>query len=202
MRLATTPAILLFVMLLAGTAHAVVSPVDMALFISSGSPGTYAEIGDAGDRLSPQPIAGVDITGITGTIGEGDDFADAFKFFFPGGDVAFVGVALFESQAIALPLELFQPSTPAIPPDPVTPDSIGAGQIGFFDLPAGNYIVETTFRVDPPFSIGVFTLNPDGSLGPPTIILPPAAVPAPASAVLVVLGIVAVWRARRRSRSC
>jgi hypothetical protein len=199
MRFEAITGAILSVVLLTGPAHAILIPLDEALIVSPSSPGAYTEVGDAGDRFSPQAITGVDVTGIAGDIGSAGDPVDAFKFFFAGGDVVFVGTALVGPGLIPLPLSLFFPPDPVFPPDPITPDTTGPGTIGFFGLAAGDYIIEATFLADPPFSIGVFTLNPDGSLGPPTIILPPrVTVPAPASALLLTLGIAGLWRASRR----
>jgi hypothetical protein len=197
MRLEAITGAILSVVLLAGPAHAILIPLDEALIVSPSSPGAYTEVGDAGDRFSPQAITGADVTGIAGDIGSEGDPVDAFKFFFAGGDVVFVGTALVGPGLIPLPLGLYPPD----PIAPITPGTTGPGIIGFFGLAAGDYIIEATFLADPPFSIGVFTLNPDGSPGPPTIILPPrVTVPAPASALLLILGIAGLWRASRRLR--
>jgi len=168
--------------------------------------GTYAEVGDAGDHSTPQAIAGVDISTITGDVGGAGDPSDAFRFFFAGGGIAFVGTATFPttpttSDLIPLPLSLFPDL--GHPPDPAKPDfeDLAGSVIGFLALGAGNYIIEGTYLTDPPFTIQVFTINPDGS--PDTslqLLQPPTAVPGPASALVLALGLVGLWTAGRSFR--
>lgn len=200
-RLSATITAILLVLSSAPATHAFTVGAGTVVPASPG--GTYAEVSDAGDRSSPQAIAGVDISTITGDVGGVGDPSDAFRFFFAGGGIAFVGTATFPPTGglIPLPLDLFPDL--GFPPDPITPDfgSFGVGVIGFLALAAGNYIIEGTYLTDPPFTIQVFDINPDGSPGITLQVLqPPTAVTSPGSAVLLALGLVGLWRAGRPLR--
>jgi hypothetical protein len=175
---------------LASVAHGIALPQSQLLQLDLTSSGNiYTEVGDAGDRLNPQSITGSNINQIVGNIGGVNDPTDAFKFFFAGGDIQFIGAAFHDSLvAIPLPLDLFNA---AFPPDPITPTSSDVGSITFLGLLAGNYIIEANFAVDPPFSIGI--LNPTTG-GPQSISAP---VPEPGSLALVLAGLVGLWSVRR-----
>jgi hypothetical protein len=61
----------------------------------------FAEVGDAGDFLSPQDVVGTGLSAITGNIGD-TDTVDAFRFYFGGGPLAII--ASLDSDGTGLPI--------------------------------------------------------------------------------------------------
>jgi hypothetical protein len=157
------------------------------------SPIFYQEIGDAGDRFSPQPIgpAGTPFSGFSGNIGDGTDFADSYSFFFAGGDLfAKTSVQIAANTFEPLLASVFIPTEPVIPTDPIIPiySSSNTGVVGW-NLAPGNYILETFYKVgDPPISSAVFMLNPDTTTNPtPAVVTAP--IPEPHTWALLVTGL-------------
>lgn len=156
----------------------------------------YAEVGDAGDNLNPQSVVGSNITSITGDVGIPTDPMDAFKFFFAGGPITFIGNVTVGSGGdpvviVPLDLTLFDALQPA---DPMTPSSFGPGMLNFSSLAAGNYIIAATLPdADPPFTIGMFT---GPTTGVPQVVSAPT--PEPGSLLHLSAGLLGFWGARRR----
>jgi hypothetical protein len=193
-----------------------VSPPAAAFFASPGdfvvpsSFNLYQEVGDAGPRSSPQSLAppGVQYNGIKGTIGEGLDTRDAYKFFFGGGDlwmrtsVDVPGPPIIISVASVSPLSsipvvasLFTESQVFIAPfEASLEDGLAAWHLG-----AGNYIVEYVFELfDPPISSAVFTIDPRGNpTAPAAVITAPQAVPEPAPLALALVALLGLSFVRR-----
>ena len=95
---------------------------------------------------------------IVGNIGGLDYPNDAFKFFFAGGDIQFMGAAFLGNDSlVAVPifLDLFNA---ALPPSPIAPTSSDVGSITFLGLLAGNYIIEANSAFDPPFPSSASTM--------------------------------------------
>jgi hypothetical protein len=176
-------------------------PVAADVILSSG---IYQETGDAGDRFSPQAIgpAGTLFSGISGNIGNGTDFADAYEFFFAGGNL-FAKTSVETSPGVfETLLATLYPSDPIIPTDPISPiySNLDTGVAGW-NLVARNYIIEFSYLgiIDPPISSGLFTLNPDTTTNPtPAVITAP--IPEPHTWALLVTELMGFTTAVRQKR--
>lgn len=168
-------------------AEASTSPGPIVSLLDNCPGPVHTEIGDAGDHTSPQDIAAT-VCRINGTIGsvgpafalsggnalpaaDGFDPVDAFRFYFAGGDIRFIGAVFLSNgtgpsngSATAIPLPLWLYDN-----DGIIRGYAASGDMTFIGLAAGVYIIEGTFLTDPPFSIGILT--PDGLT--PVFITPP-----------------------------
>ena len=67
---------------------------------------------------------------------------DAFKFFFDGGAITFIGNAIIGSGDLAISVPLGLNLSDALwPSDPITPTSSTAGMLNFSSIATGNYII-------------------------------------------------------------
>lgn len=166
-------------------AHAAFLPISSVGFEFAAASGnnSYAEVEDAGDLFAPQDVTGADINRITGTIGDADG-VDAFRFFFAGGSIGFVGHVVINDVALALALRLLAAS-PSGPGGPIP--------IPYPNLRPGNYILKATIdAIDPPFTITI--VDPETG-GPQTVSAP---IPEPATIALCGLGLAGLGAVRRR----
>ncbi|MCU0922137.1 MAG: hypothetical protein MUE63_07240 [Xanthomonadales bacterium] len=167
----------------------------------------YTEVGDAGDFLNPQNVAGSAITRIEGTIG-GDDEVDAFRFYFSGGPLMIQARANvnpdpdFEPTWVALSVALFREQALAHEPcSPLNPCTSAVGELDLWNaqLVAGNYVLGACYppnpclASDPPFSFDL-QYPSTGELGTP--------LPEPPLLPLLALGLAALLTQRSRLGSC
>ncbi|MGY6276157.1 PEP-CTERM sorting domain-containing protein [Methylomonas sp. MgM2] len=153
----------------------------------------FAENGDAGDVYSAQAITGA-YQGFAGNL-DVDDTADAFLFYFAGGDFGATGL-FYPGDPIspeALFFALFYPPDPILPTDPIAPIATADanGLLSVLNLAAGNYIIEAALSpaFDPPFTIQL--IGP--TTAQPITVTAPTSVPEPATWTLIALGILG-WR--------
>jgi hypothetical protein len=162
------------------SALALALPNAHAAFLPATS---YTEAGDAGDRFAPQDVTGTGINRITGTIGDADG-VDAFRFFFAGGSIDFIGQVIIDDVALPLVLSLFA-APPSGPGGPIP--------IPYPNLLPGNYILEAAVdTIDPPFTI---TIVDPTTGGLQTVSAP---IPEPATLALFGLGLAGIGAMRRR----
>lgn len=167
----------------------------------------YTEVGDAGDFLNPQNVAGSAITRIEGTIG-GDDEVDAFRFFFSGGSLMIQAQVNSNSDPdaaptwVALSIALFREQASVDEPcSPLNPCTSANGELDLRNaqLVAGNYVLGACFPPnpclanDPPFSFDL-QYPSTGELGTP--------LPEPPLLPLLALGLAALLMQRAYLGSC
>jgi hypothetical protein len=175
--------------------------------------GFYSEVGDAGGLTSSQSLgpAGMEFNGITGNVGGDTDPADAFGFFFGGGDLF---AQITQLSGLSVSVIPAAPPDPIFPADPMVPDGppttpiyaeLAINGVMGWNLAAGDYIIEfAKAGPDPAYIATFYTANPFGATNPPpsAFVSAPQPAPEPATAALVALalaGLAAVRRRRARS---
>jgi hypothetical protein len=159
----------------------------------------YPEAGDAGDRYTPQNVEPGPWSGFSGSIGDGSpkDTADAFRFYFEGGDFS-VRIRFPDPNESdnGEPGEGGQESdlTAKLYTDADRDNAL----VSLTDLNAGNYVFELVYiGDDPPFSVTL--IEPNG--GFPQLINAPQATPEPGVLALMLAGLAGLAAFRRRPQS-
>ncbi len=150
---------------------------------------TYFSGGDAGgndvagDLSNPLLVTGGPFNGFQGDVGGTGDTTDVFGFNWHGGDFK----ATETGGATTFYLKLFDAATAAVADEDATPDTFVAT-----NLAAGNYFLQITASVDPPFTVEITT--PLTPLDPLVFDF----IPEPATIALFGLGLAGIPLVRRR----
>ena len=151
----------------------------------------FVEVPDAGDTFdTAQWVTGGPYDGISGNVGGSSDMSDFFYFGFAGGELR-MQFTQCDGCGVDTPLEaILYDANRAF----VAERYYSAPLLTIQGLSAGNYYLDVTSNIDPPFTISL--------TGPTTaqqgIIFAPTQVAEPATLAILGLGLAGLGWSRRR----